>query len=525
LDRRDNQREVRGLEGEPSGAAAADQGLTSVRGAATAFTDILSISGARAASIALALVSMMLVTHLLRPGQYSILAYISVISGLIFTSTASWTSTAVTRYGREELESTGVIRATSWSRLTITAPVLAVALIVVMLLKLVGALPAELHWGYVAIASASGISLIAAEHVLNLLEASGRMKLTAVGLVLQRVVSIAGIVILVLWGVAHSPAAIALIWLASGSLFAVALGKAVWRSGMWPPGIDRALLRRMVIFSLPMIAFAVSQYVIGAVDIVILGVYRPPRDVGLYAIAYQGYGVLLQVATTATIVLSPLFVSLRAASREGVIQRFYERLVPQVLLLTSVGAGLAAPLLTLVVPVVFGRPFAPAAAPFALLLIAWILYTAASFVAPILVLHERSRAIGVINVVAAIVNVTVDWVLIGVLHVGVIGPAIATGAALAVIAIGYFHAAADAIDRRFALPVAMVLPGFVGIGAALSVAGLVGVVVGVAGTLIAAVIVLVALRPLTAEDADLIEKLNIPGPCRGLALRLVARLG
>lgn len=511
--------------GAGSGTGQTAQPLSAVRGAATAFSDVVSVSAARGVSIGLALVSVTIVTHMLGPTKYAILAYIAVISNLMLTATASWTATTVTRYGREELEREGSIRATSWGRLVITAPLLALALVVVVLLKLADLLPRVLTWEFVAIALGSGLALIAGEHLLNLLEAAGRMKLTAVGLALSRAAAIISLVALIALGVTGSASAVALVWLAVGWVFAAALATRVWRVGMWPPTMNRELLRRMIAFSLPMIAFAISVYVIQAVDVVILGAYRPSRDVGLYAIAYQGYGALQQLATTATIVLSPLFVSLRVASREGVIARFYERIVPQTLFLTSIGAGLVASLLGLVVPLVFGHSFGPAAKPLAILLVAWTLYAGASFVASILVLHERSRAIGAINSVAAIVNVVGDLLLVGVLGVGIVGPAIVTAVSLAVITIGYFHVAADCVDRPRTLPLAMVAPAVVGAVLALAFSGGLGVAVGFAGTIGTATVVFLWKKPFAASDVDLIGRLDIPGPLKRLSVGALSRLG
>jgi O-antigen/teichoic acid export membrane protein len=511
--------------GEPALEEELDGPAPSVRGAATAFSDILSVSAARAASIALALISLTIVTHLLDPAQYAILAYIGVISGLIFTGTSSWTAAAVTRYGREELERHGTVRATSWGRLVITTPLLAVAILLVAVLKQIDALPGGLSWGYVALACASGMVQIAAEHIVNLLEACGRMKLTALAVTLQRAVSIVGLVALLTWGVGGSPGAIALILLAGGSILAAVLAAAMWKDAIWPPAWDRELFRRVLAFSLPLIAFAVSQYVIGAVDVVILGAYRPARDVGLYAISYQGYGLLQQIATTATIVLSPLFVSLRAAEREHLIGRYYERTVPQVVFLSSIGAGLTASVVGLAIPAILGRSFGPAAAPFAILLIAWVLYAAASFAAPILVLHERARAIGAINAGAALVNVVGDWLLIGEAGLGISGPALATAASLALIAVGYLIVAGDCIGLRPQLPLALIAPALVGVALALALNGALGAVAGIAGTLGTATVVFWRRRPFTAADVEMIGRLDIPGPFKALTLRGLARLG
>jgi O-antigen/teichoic acid export membrane protein len=235
--------------------------------------------------------------------------------------------------------------------------------------------------------------------------------------------------------------------------------------------------------------------------------------------------VLQQVATTATIVLTPLFVSLRAASRESTINTFFERTVPQAIFLCAIVVGLGAPLVRIVVPVVFSDRFAPSAAPLELLLLAWLMFAAASFVASILVLHERTRAIGMISLLAAAVNVTGDWLLVGPLHVGIIGPAIATTAALTVIWAGYFRVAGDCLGCRPRFPVAMLIPALAGVAVALTFHGLVAVGVGVLVTAAGAVAVFVALRPFGAQDVDLIGKLDLPRPLREFALRVLVALG
>lgn len=513
-----------GVSASGEGASVTEEARAPVRGAATAFSDIVSVSAARVVSMALALVSVTLVAHLLTPAQYSILAYIGVAAGLIQLAAASWTSTTVTRYGREELERSGAIRVTSWSRFLIAAPMAIGAAAVIVVAKLIGALPREINWSYVSIILGTAVMMLVSEHVLNLLEASGRMKLTALGLAMQRLLSIIGVLALIVAGSAHSPEHIALVWLASGSLFAIALARAVWRTGLWPPRFDRTLFRRIVRFSVPMIAFAVSQYVIQGIDIAILGAFRPVRDVGLYAIAYSGYGTLQQIVTTATIVLSPLFVSLRAAGREEVIARYARRLAPQALLLIALAAGLAAPLLRLVVPVVFGSLFAPSAGPLSLLLVAWVLYAAASFSAPILVLHERARAMAMVNLLAAAVNVVGDLVAVGLVGAGIEGPAIATAISLAVIAFGYVRVSGHCIGEKLRLPLAILTPGLCGVGASLVLGRLSAVALGIPAVLIVTFAVLAWRRPFTATDADLIAQLDIPRPLREPLLALIGRV-
>jgi O-antigen/teichoic acid export membrane protein len=144
-------------------------------------------------------------------------------------------------------------------------------------------------------------------------------------------------------------------------------------------------------------------------------------------------------------------------------------------------------------------------------------------VAPIIVLHERSRAFGVINVVAAVVNVVGDVVLVGVVGVGVIGPAIATVVSFGVIAVGYFYVAADCVELRPTLPFATIVPAAVGVAGALALHGPVAPVLGLAAVVASSLIVLGWARPFTAGDVDMIEKLDIPAPLKKVVVNVLTR--
>jgi O-antigen/teichoic acid export membrane protein len=475
-------------------------------------------------TIGLSLVTTILVTHLLRPRQYAVLAYIALLSGVVFTVTASWTGAALTRYGREELERDGTLRAASWSRMRITFPLLVLTSLAVTALKAVGSLPRIVSWTALAIAIGTGVAAVVSEHVNNLLEACGRMKLAALTVAGAGVVSVAALVMLALAGQAHSAEVVATVWMLAVWVVAAVMCTLVWRIAIWPPRSDRALRRRMVRFAVPLIAFAASQYVIQAVDIVVLGRYRSARDVGLYAIAYNGYGVLQQLVTTASIVLSPLFVSLRAAGEEHIITRYLQRLMPQVLLLASIGAGLAAAVVPVAVPILFGRHFAPAATPLALLLIAWLMYALGSFVAPILVLHEQGRVVGVISGAAAAVNAGLDLLLVGVFGIGIAGPAIATSVALAVLALAYLTYAARCVGVRASPPVAALAPGIAGILCVVVIGGVAGSAGAVGLTLVLAVGAIRLRGLVSRSDVELLERLDIPQPAKVWTLRAVSRL-
>src|SRR3954452_21664601 len=116
---------------------------TGVRGARSVFSDLAAMLGARVGSGLLSLGSVVMSTRILAPSSYGQIAFFTVLSILIFTITSAWTSTAVARYGREELEKTGSLVNVSWDRFLLAGPLLIVAAGVVVALKATGVMPSD----------------------------------------------------------------------------------------------------------------------------------------------------------------------------------------------------------------------------------------------------------------------------------------------------------------------------------------------------------------------------------------------
>src|SRR5207248_2666447 len=128
-----------------------------------------------------------------------------------------------------------------------------------------------------------------------------------------------------------------------------------------------------------------------------------------------------------------------------------------------------------------------------------------------------------INVVAAVVNVVGDLILVGVIGVGVIGPAIATVVSFGVIAAGYFYVAADCLELHPTLPFATMVPAAVGVAGALSLHGPFAPVLGLAAVVASSLIVLRWARPFTSGDVDMIEKLDMPASLKKLVVNVLIR--
>jgi O-antigen/teichoic acid export membrane protein len=278
----------------------------------------------------------------------------------------------------------------------------------------------------------------------------------------------------------------------------------------------------MLRFSTPLIAFTASQYVIQAIDLIIVRAFKSTAQVGVYAFAYQVFTTLQALATVAPQVLTPLFVSARTAHSEALVRRYFERVVPQALFVGSVGAGLVIPILPFVVPALFGSGFKGSVEPLAVLLIGLVLLLLSNLLAPVVVLHERSRPVAALNTVGAVVNVGADVLLLGPLHAGIVAAAAATTACFLVIGVGYFVVARRCLGLSTRVPAELMAPAIGALVPTVVLDGPQGSIVGISLALAATAALLASRGVFAREDADLIERLNMPVAARRALLRGLA---
>lgn len=495
-----------------------------VRGATSVLGDLATIASGRLAAAVLSLATALITTRMLGPAGYGTVALVGVASTLIFTVSTAWTGISVGRYGREDLEHLGHMNRLTWGRALIGAPLLAISIGTLLGLKALGVLSSVFTWDLVLITVATGAMTIVIDHWGCLLETSGQMKVSAVGRVLSQAAYVIALLVLLVLGLHVSPEIVLLLALGSAVLLAIGAAPFVWKVGVVPIDIDRALLRRMLWLSTPMIGLMASQYIFGSIDIIVLRLFSSTTEVGIYAVAYQAYTVLSAAAVTATAVLVPLFVSLKVAGKHAIIDRYFIAGVPQGLLLISVSSGLAITPVPLLVPIVFGQEFAAAATPMAVLIVGLAFLFASYLAAPVLTLHEQTRATAIINAIAMAINVAIDFLLVGVLQMGVVGPAVSTTVALAFVFSAFYVRARQVLGVKAAIDLALIAPLAMGLAPALLLEGLAGMLVGVAGVGLSCAAILAWRSPFSHDDAYLIAKLDLPAPIKRLAIGAILRL-
>jgi len=177
-------------------------------------------------------------------------------------------------------------------------------------------------------------------------------------------------------------------------------------------------------FALPLTVAAVTLYLITWTDILMLGVFAAPVEVGWYQAAYQT-SVLLGVVLQATHSIFPALASeLYHSDRHDRLARFYTAVTKWVATLTLFGFAFLFVFLDEILGI-FGTAIPEAES--ALLILALGQVTAA-VVGPagyLLIMSEYERLQMVNSVVVSVANVGLNYVLIQ--DYGIIGAAVATG--------------------------------------------------------------------------------------------------
>lgn len=314
----------------------------------------------QAASSFSALVTIWLLTRLLGASGYGEISAIIAAAVLISTAALGWSAMALARIGCEEFVNTGRITETFWTRTLILllnwALVLSTAPLwlhpvtewlhltsdgQVLLFVYLGAVSC---WGHIQ----------QALHGVKLQRLLGRL------LAAERLLILAGAGLLVL-GSASAQKVIMIY--AAGALATAVFG--LWRLRHLigrPVAPEKQLLRRILIFSLPLIPQSlVSYFSTNYLDAWFILRYLTAADLGVYSIAYQLAGTAMQLPVLVSSLLLPMFTTLQMQRGEEQLDGYMRQLLPVLTLGWALAGTLITGMAVVLLPLLFGAQFAASA--------------------------------------------------------------------------------------------------------------------------------------------------------------------
>ena len=195
-----------------------------------------------------------------------------------------------------------------------------------------------------------------------------------------------------------------------------------------------SLLRQMVRFGLPLILANLAAFVLNFADRFFLQHFQSLEVVGMYAVGYK-FGFMINAALVQPFcqMWQARMYAIYANDQHGSI--FGQIFVLYSLLLTY--AALAVALWSQeIVHIMAGPKFAAAGAVIPLISLAYVVCGVGTYLQTGLYLVNRTKLIGVISAIAAIISLALNYILI--LHYGMMGAAWATVLSFGVIAFGSY---------------------------------------------------------------------------------------
>lgn len=338
----------------------------------------ISLVFSQGGSVVFAFASVWLLTRVLGSDGYGTVVAI-IAASQVAQVLVNWTSFSLVRFGVDEFVETQKIARTFWVRFSILAAnmVLAVLLAKIWyppLAHWLNFLP-ETYWLVFAHFGAMALWI----HVQISLQGAKMAKMQGFLLMFERVIILCALLFSYAVHKLYPITAILCYVAASSSMTLV--GLYILRSYIWTKfSVDFAFFKKIIVYSLPLLPFTLIGYFSsGYIDAIFVSRFLSIPDLGVYSVAAQMNGILMQLPTLANSLLIPLFITLEKENRSSKIKRYFSDVLPTMTLFWSVLCSLAAFVGYYTLEPVFGAEFAPAIIPL------WILVAAAAVSFPVLV--------------------------------------------------------------------------------------------------------------------------------------------
>lgn len=325
----------------------------------------------------------------------------------------NWTCISLARYGVEEFVETGEIGKTFWARSFILLPNTLVFLALSFLwLPIISGwlkLPPEAIWYVIAHFLVQAVWI----HVQYALQGAKLPRLQGVLLAVERIIIFSGLLVLVLSGKLTYLSATA-IYIASPFLMTFIGLFQLRKLISWHIRFDTEILRKILKFSVPLIPFYLTGYLTtNYLDAIFISQYLSKSDLGIYSVAYQINGILMQFPTLAGSLILPFFVTLQASKSIEKVKLYMEDILPLLTLFGGLLSICAAFAMQIFIPFLFGQEINQA------VIIFWILMSSAVFAIPGIIGYSpyfNSFSITyiatIMAVIAAVVNFFANFFLI-----------------------------------------------------------------------------------------------------------------
>lgn len=329
----------------------------------------ISLVFSQGGSVVFAFASVWLLTRVLKSDGYGTVVAI-IAASQVAQVLVNWTSFSIVRFGVDEFVETQKIARTFWVRFFILVINMVLAVLLAKLWY-----PAYATWlnflpsTYWLVFAHFG-SMAFWIHIQLSLQGAKMAKVQGFLLMIERVVILGLLVFSYAMHKLYPITAILAYVAASSSMGLVGLW--MLRSYIWTKfTVDFDFVKKIIVYSVPLLPFTlVGYFSSGYIDTVFISTFLSIPDLGVYSVAAQMNGILMQLPTLANALLIPLFITLEKENRSDKIKRYFSDVLPTMTLLWGVLCSIAGFVGYYTLQPVFGQEFAQAIIPLCVLVAA-----------------------------------------------------------------------------------------------------------------------------------------------------------
>lgn len=376
-------------------------------------------------------VSLTLLARMLGTGGYGQVTLIVMLGTVISALLLSWPNAAVVKYGREEMETRGMIQEAFWSRgLVFVASASVVGVIVLVfrteLSAYVGLGERTVSgcvWAFAVALALYELSVVALQGA-DRVAVSGAVHFFAKGLLAALLV-----VAWIVWEAGLDPATVvvfqvaALLVVGIGALFTI-------RARLGGPRTTAAAVSRTVGYTWAIVIGSAGGVIVRWVDVTVINHCLDIQAVGAYAVAYQIATFIGMTTASITSVVFPAVVSYKSKGQVDRVHTFIDAIIPQAMLVWNLGLAVLCVAVQVALPLFLGSEYLVSVWPLQLLLVGLGYNAIGRFYTGV------TNAFGLLNHVAllslgvGVINLVGDIILVP--RIGIQGAAISTLLAFAI---------------------------------------------------------------------------------------------
>ncbi|MEM3374816.1 MAG: oligosaccharide flippase family protein [Candidatus Woesearchaeota archaeon] len=387
------------------------------------FRDGINLLFGQLASNLIGLLNIMILTRILTTEEMGKYSLFIMVASLAIQIGISWTDASVLRHGREEFVKHKKINKSFWARFRLYVPLL---LLCITLYTLFYKKISE----YVSMPSYVVLLIIMYFFLMSLVSYLGNIyrsidviSKAAYIITLHKFFYFIGLV-LIFFGVIKSNLILIIVILDLSLLLTLIINLIGFdKSVIMPYTFDMEYFKKIWSYSWPQFIGFTGIYIINFVDLHVIKEYMTLSDVGVYNVAYNGFTLITGFILLINTLFLPLIVEYKAKDRYDLIKKYYKK-IPLLSLLWLFLVIIGILISDKVIPLFFSQKYVASVPSFKILLIATFFYFIYVCLMPLVNAFDLILYNQIFNVVKAIINIILDYILIP--KFGIIGAAYAT---------------------------------------------------------------------------------------------------